>query len=95
MLNCTIPSVVRDARITVAQALSVRTCVACFNTARRAVHPVFSCASPPLRLSTGADMLQGFQEQIESLAQELARMKREKFDWLKDKAVSDYSTLGH
>ncbi|XP_037280608.2 rap1 GTPase-activating protein 1-like isoform X4 [Rhipicephalus microplus] len=35
----------------------------------------------------GADMFQGFQEQIESLAQELARMKREKFDWLKDKAI--------
>ncbi|KAL1422638.1 hypothetical protein MTO96_021852 [Rhipicephalus appendiculatus] len=35
----------------------------------------------------GADTFQGFQEQIESLAQELARMKREKFDWLKDKAI--------
>lgn len=38
-------------------------------------------------LHGGADMFQGFQEQIESLAQELARMKREKFDWLKDKAI--------
>lgn len=35
----------------------------------------------------GADTIQGYQDQIESLAQELARMKREKFDWLKDKAV--------
>lgn len=35
----------------------------------------------------GADTIQGYQDQIESLAQELARMKREKFDWLKDKAI--------
>lgn len=36
----------------------------------------------------GADTVaQGYQDQIESLAQELARMKREKFDWLKDKTI--------
>ncbi|XP_037566350.1 rap1 GTPase-activating protein 1-like isoform X1 [Dermacentor silvarum] len=46
-----------------------------------------SAASGGGQHAEGADTLQGFQEQIESLAQELARMKREKFDWLKDKAI--------
>lgn len=47
-----------------------------------------SSRMPPCQLvPEGPDANQGFQEQIESMSQELARMRREKFDWLKDKAM--------
>lgn len=62
---------------------------------------LLSCAAAPTPaapaqaavLAEGADTIQSFQDQLETMAQELARMKRERFDWLKDKALVRYPKL--
>ncbi|KAM7310878.1 rap1 GTPase-activating protein 1 isoform X2 [Ixodes scapularis] len=49
--------------------------------------PATAALAQAAALAEGADTIQGYQDQIETMAQELAHMRRERFDWLKDKAL--------